>query len=195
TNITEVVRTGLTHDADLAAVVPDVLEFQRFTGLGDDQLALAALAMPRSSTPVRAATTFGLGVLYADRSLHDRAPELVDQALPLYQRVGDVLGEANCLRCLGQVEFRESKNNRARELFDQALPLYQRVGAVLGEANCLRNLGQVEFRESNNDRARELFDQALPLYQRIRDVLGQANCLRNLADVEFAESHHDPARQ
>jgi hypothetical protein len=38
-----------------------------------------------------------------------------------------VLGEANCLRNLGQVEFLESNNDRARELFGQALPLYQQI--------------------------------------------------------------------
>jgi tetratricopeptide (TPR) repeat protein len=193
-NLVEVIRTRLPHESDLAPAVSDLLEFQRFTGLGDDQLALQALAS--SSTPsTQAALALALGLLYDRRGRNDRARELFGQALPLFQQVGDVLGEANCLRNLGRVEFLESRNDRARELFGQALPLYQQVGSVLGEANCLRNLGRVEFRESRNDRARELFGQALPLYQQVGDVLGEANCLSNLGEVEFRESRNDRARE
>ncbi|MGH3569550.1 MAG: tetratricopeptide repeat protein, partial [Pseudonocardia sp.] len=68
-----------------------------------------------------------LGQVEFRESNNDRARELFGQALPLYQRVGAVLGEANCLSNLGQVEFRESNNDRARELFGQALPLYQQI--------------------------------------------------------------------
>jgi hypothetical protein len=173
TNITEVISTGLSHEPELVTIVPNILTFQRFTGLGDEHLGHAALTMP-SSLSIRADIFLCLGLLHSGRSNNMQARELFGQALPIYQRVGAVLGEANCLSNLGEVEFRESNNDRARELFGQALPLYQRVGAVLGEANCLRNLGQVEFRESNNDRARGLFGQALPLYERIRDRYSQA---------------------
>ena len=126
TNIVEVIRAGLPHAPDLADAVSALLEFQRFTGLGDDQLGRDALAS--ASTPSsRAAITFGLALLYTQRSDNDRARELFGQALPLYQRVGDVLGEANCLRNLGEEECREANNDRARELFGQALPLYQQI--------------------------------------------------------------------
>ncbi len=126
TNIVEVIRAGLAHEPDLAEAVPDLLEFQRFTGLGDDQLGRDALASAPSPSS-RADNALGLALLYTGRSDNDRARELFGQALPLYQRVGDVLGEANCLRNLGEVEFLESNNDRARELFGQALPLYQQI--------------------------------------------------------------------
>lgn len=85
-----------------------------------------------------------------------------------------MLGEAHCLRNLGEIAFRESDHRRARELFEQAQRFYQRVGSVLGEANCLFDLGRVAFRESDHRQARELFQQAQPLYERSGDLHAQA---------------------
>jgi tetratricopeptide (TPR) repeat protein len=173
TNLVEVLRAGLAVDKDTAAVVPDLLWFQVFTGLGDDQLALRSLAAAEGPQ-VLASNARALGQLYYARGRNGQARELFNQALPLYRRVGAVLGEANSLSSLGELEFLESRNDQARELFNQALPLYRRVGAVLGEANSLSSLGELEFLESRNDQARELFNQALPLYQDIRDRYSQA---------------------
>ncbi|HET8640345.1 MAG TPA: hypothetical protein VFM37_00305, partial [Pseudonocardiaceae bacterium] len=97
TNLVEVIRACLPIEPGLADVVPGLLEFQRFTGLGDVQLGMDAIdASP--STATQAANAFALGLLSAARSDNGRARELFGQALPLYRRVGDVLGEANCLR-------------------------------------------------------------------------------------------------
>ncbi|MCX2950192.1 tetratricopeptide repeat protein [Lentzea sp. NEAU-D7] len=193
TNLTEIIRAGLPSTSDLGDAVPDLLEFQRLTGLGDDQIGVAALAHAKSPTS-RARQASALAQLYLRRSNNEQARGLFNQALPLYQRIGSVLGEANCLNNLGRLAFRESDNEQARGLFNQALPLYQRVGDVLGEANCLINLGRLAFRESDNEQARGLFNQALPLYQRVGDVLGEANCLINLGELAFRESDNEQAR-
>ena len=48
-----------------------------------------------------------------------------EQALPLYQQVGSVLGEANCIQGLGDVARDRSDNDEARDRYEQALSLYQ----------------------------------------------------------------------
>ncbi len=93
TNIVEVIRAGLAHEPDLAEAVPALLEFQRFTGLGDDQLGLEALASTPSPSS-RADNAFGLALLYTQRSDNDRARELFGQALPLYQQIRDRYSQA-----------------------------------------------------------------------------------------------------
>ncbi len=54
-----------------------------------------------------------------------------------YHDVGDVLGEANCIKSLGEIALRRSDHDGARQRYEAALPLYQKVGDVLGEANCV----------------------------------------------------------
>ena len=120
---------------------------------------------------------------------------LVRKALQLAQHLRNEQFQANCLRSLGKIAFRESDNDAARQLFQQAMPLYDKIGSLLGQANCLRSLGDIAFIESDNDAARQLFQQAMPLYDKIGDLLGQANCLRSLGKIAFIESDNDAARQ
>ena len=61
------------------------------------------------------------------RSDHDGARERYEAALPLYRRVGDVLGEANCIQGLGDIALARSDHDGARELFNEALGLYARI--------------------------------------------------------------------
>ncbi len=194
TNIVDVIQATLPCDPDLIPLVRNILQFQRFTGLGDDQLAREVLVSDLESG-TRASIAVDVGSLYFARGENNRARELFDQALPLYRSIGDARGEADCLRYLGGLKFLESDNGRSRELLDRALLLYRSVGNVLGEAYCLHDLGELEFHESDYDRARELFDQALPLLRSVGDMLGEANCLRNLGELEVRESGYDHARK
>ncbi|WP_285507889.1 tetratricopeptide repeat protein [Actinokineospora sp. NBRC 105648] len=125
TNITAILTTALDHNPTLATIIPGLVRLQMFTGLGTPRLAEHALTLA-PTTPDKAAITRALAQLYHARA-DDRARELFNEALPLYRKIGDVLGEANCLSNLGQVEFIESRNDRARELFNRALILYQQI--------------------------------------------------------------------
>ncbi|MEZ4901997.1 MAG: tetratricopeptide repeat protein [Spirosomataceae bacterium] len=61
-------------------------------------------------------------------SENDLARQYFQEALPLYEKIGALLGKANCLRSLGSLAFMESENDLARQYFQEALPLYEKWG-------------------------------------------------------------------
>ena len=172
-------------------------EYSSFTGLGNRSLLKDAYekAKELDLEAQQANCLKSLGDLAFIESDNEQARKLFQQAIPLYEQIGSLLGKANCLRSLGSMAFQESDNEQARKLFQQAIPLYEQIGSLLGKANCLQSLGDLAFRESDNEQARKLFQQAIPLYEQIGSLGGKANCLRSLGDLAVRESDNEQARK
>ena len=75
-----------------------------------------------------------------------------ERALPLFQRVGDVLGEADCIQGLGDIALARSDLDGARAAYEQALPLYQAIPEPYSVGWTLVRLGQLH--PAGNERAR-----------------------------------------
>jgi hypothetical protein len=89
--------------------------------------------------------------------------------LPLYQRVGAILGQANCIFSFGNIALVHSDHEGARQRYEEALSLYQRVGAILGQANCIRSLGNIALAHSDHEGARQRDEEALGLCEQIQE--------------------------
>jgi tetratricopeptide (TPR) repeat protein len=118
----------------------------------------------------------------------------VQAAEGVARRLGDVLGQANCINSLGNIALARSDHDQARARYQEALPLYEQVGALLGQANCIKSLGNIALARSDHDQARARYQEALPLYEQVGDVLGQANCISSLGNIALRRSDHDQAR-
>jgi len=127
------------------------------------------------------------------RSQHEAAKARFEEALPLYRQAGSVLGEANCIRSLGDIALARSEHEAARARFEEARPLYRQVGDVLGEANCIQGLGDIALRRSQHDAARARFAEALQLFTLISEPYSVGMAHRRLArlasDTEQKKSH------
>ena len=103
--------------------------------------------------------------------------------MPSYHDHGDVAGEVNCLKSMGDVRRQQKHLGEAAILYDKALFLSSRSRQILGVANCLFGLGDLAWSELNRDRARHYFKNALSSYREAGNQIGQAWCLKNLGDL------------
>ncbi len=83
-----------------------------------------------------AGALFGLGQMRVRRSDFTSARDLFNQALPLYRRVGAVLGEANTLESIGQLQMSAGDLRAAVAAFHRAGELYERVGQRAWAEKC-----------------------------------------------------------
>ena len=150
----------------------------------------AALASDRRADAMAALTGFGRFTSIASLP----APVLADLATASGAD-GDVLGEADCIRGLGEIAQARSDHVGALDAYEEALSLYRTVGNILGEAHCIRGLGGIAQARSDHERAREAYEEALPLYRKVGDVRGEANCIAGFGNIALVRSDHAGARR
>jgi CHAT domain-containing protein len=126
---------------------------------------------------------------------YEKARESYEEGLAIFCEIKDQLGEANCLKSLGDVHIRLSENEKALDSLEKALAIYRKIKSSLGEANTLRSLGHVHFQLSYYEKARESYEQGLAIFRKIKNRLGESNTLRSLGEVHHAIKEYEKARQ
>jgi tetratricopeptide (TPR) repeat protein len=138
----------------LADGISGMAEFWRFTGIIQPRLIdTARQAMASGGSPSQQAKTWeALGYLTLDRSDHDGALDYYKRAMPLYQQVGSVLGEANCIQGLGDIARACSDHDTARSHYEKALLLFQRIKEPYSVGNTLLRLARIAPDTDDRDR-------------------------------------------
>jgi tetratricopeptide (TPR) repeat protein len=128
-------------------------EFIRFTGLGGTAQLEKAITITekQDSKELLANCIQSLGDIALRRSDHDAARKRYEEALPLYQRVGDVLGQANCIQSLGDIALRRSDHDAARKRYEEALGLYKQIEEPYSVGSTHRRLARI----ARNDNERQ----------------------------------------
>jgi tetratricopeptide (TPR) repeat protein len=94
---------------------------------------------------------------------HPQALTWCQQALTLYQQLGDRHGESAAWDSLGYTHHHLAQFAQAVACYQHALALLRDLGARYGEATALTHLGDTHCAAGNPDAARTVWAQALDI--------------------------------
>jgi len=81
-------------------------------------------------------------------------------ALPLFEEVGDLKGQAAALNNLGIEAYYEGDWEKALDVYKQGRRLFERIGDVTNVAMTTNNIGEILADQGRFDEAGELFEEA-----------------------------------
>jgi predicted ATPase len=119
------------------------------------------------------------------RGTPDRARQMLDEALVLFERAGNERGRADAWGRLANLAREEDRLDEARESFAESLELRRRLGDRRGEALALVGLGLVAINAGDHGRAESLLDEAVTVFRRAGDRWGLVAALWRTADLEL----------
>ena len=113
-----------------------------------------------------------------------RAREYFERALALFQRLGDVRGQARCHNNLGITAQLEMRADYGRESLTMAMTLARAAGMPDLSGTAALNLGVVTQKLGDYDRAKELFSESMALFATVKNSELQLYALFNMAGLE-----------
>ncbi len=103
------------------------------------------------------------GLLFSDDSNFPEAEKGHDQALRLFRRRQNRVGEGECLFILSGIAYYTGQYAKAIQLAEQSRAVQQQVGNQIGQMLAEQVLGLVYTAQGNYDRAVELFQRCIAL--------------------------------
>ncbi len=134
------------------------------------------------------------------------AAEYREKALPIYERLGDLVGQATVLNNLGIDAYYEGRWDLSRTFLERSRDVCRRSGNVTMDGTALNNIGEILSDQGRLADAEAVFREALAIWRSVRFPVGLALCLSNLgrvasragrfgdADELFAEARRHFAR-
>jgi predicted ATPase/class 3 adenylate cyclase len=101
-----------------------------------------------------------------------RSRALIEEAMSLWQSIGDELGVAKAKWLKGTIAWAEREFDEARPVLAEALPVFRRLGETFMLGWSLYDLGLLAVIEERTDEARETLSEALRIFSDSADVSG-----------------------
>ncbi len=137
-------------------------------------------------------STLSLARLQAGDAVEAAAGE--SEALQIFRRLDDRVGEAIGLLHLGQISLYRGEDAMARSHLEQCLAVAREIRHQEVEGECELVLGQVALEIGDSDQACHRFKRSLTVCRDAGDKRGEANALRWLARVELQSGDLASAR-
>ena len=108
-------------------------------------------------------------------------------ALPIYEELGDLLGQANALNNLGVDAYYEGRWREALDCYERSKALRERIGDVVGAATITSNIGEIKSDQGYLTTAGELFEQAREVFETAGHRMLATQVLSNLGRTAARE--------
>ncbi|KAF5344746.1 hypothetical protein D9758_015284 [Tetrapyrgos nigripes] len=118
----------------------------------------------------------------------------IQQAMDLYEKIGNVKGAAQCLQHLGDISKMLGQYEEAKVMLEQAKKEFEEIGDRLGAAQCLHRLGNISYMLSQYEEAKVMLEQAKKEFEEIGERLGAAQCLQSLGNISYMLDQYEEAK-
>ncbi|MEV8440669.1 tetratricopeptide repeat protein [Actinosynnema sp. NPDC051121] len=132
----------------------------------------------------RAHVLLRLATAYDRLGRLEEALEVATRALPVWEGLGDVPGQAATSGMLAISLMQLGRHAEAIERFEDALDKCERCGDRRGQAHALSNLGVLNEERGNLDLALRQHRAAVPILREVDHRQGLAHALNNLGTVQ-----------
>jgi class 3 adenylate cyclase/tetratricopeptide (TPR) repeat protein len=123
----------------------------------------------------------------------DEAIEWRALALPIYEEIGDWLGQANVLNNLGVDAALEGRWDEAVSRYERSIEARERAGDVVGAATATHNIGELRGDQGELETAAALLEEARRVWRAASYPLGVALATSNLGRCALRAGRVDDA--
>jgi class 3 adenylate cyclase/tetratricopeptide (TPR) repeat protein len=116
-------------------------------------------------------------------------------ALPIYEELGDLLGQANALNNLGVDAYYEGRWREALEAYDRSKALRERIGDVVGAATITNNIGEIKSDQGYLTTAAEHADEARDVFETAGHRSLLTHAVSNLGRIAARDGRLDESRE
>ncbi|MGA8629833.1 MAG: tetratricopeptide repeat protein [Terracidiphilus sp.] len=127
-----------------------------------------------------AGTLDNLGRTYSDEGQGLEALKYFNQALPLFNQIGERGGAALVLNDMGPAFAAIGQKQKALESYNKALATFREIGSRQGEALTLENTGWLYRDLGQNQTALDYYNLALPIWREVGNRSGEARALSDI---------------
>ena len=148
---------------------------------------------PRLSKSRQAIWHHQLGVLAQDRGDYDTAHDRYQQALSIFEELGDRAGIAATYHQLGILAHDQSDYNTAHNRYEQSLHIEEELGNRAGMATSYQALGVLAQDRGDYNTAHDRYQQSLTIFEELGDRANMANTYHQLGTLAQTRGDYNTA--
>jgi len=154
-------------------------------------------ALDRATNPsvLRAKVLANASLIFRSTGYPDKALALLEEAIALWEKLGDENGLANGLHHLGQHYGMQFDYETAAAQFRRALEIFRRLNKQSAIARVLGSLGLAQLRQGAYDEAEASYRESLEIRQQLGEEHGISHSLHGLAQTARLKGDLDQAEQ